>query len=86
VTGHERKEVLEPIDTLGIFTLLVRCPTGGSPGNSCPFAQYREQHTLEEKYRLAESLPENKRREMLAFHKHCQAQTHIQVNTLKQLK
>lgn len=70
---NEREETLGTSDTLTIFTLLVRCPKGGLPNDSCPFALLRGKNTLEGKLRLAESLPENKRREMLAFHKHCLA-------------
>lgn len=70
---NEKEEALVAIDTLTIFTLLVRCPTGGSPYAPCPFAPLRGQYTLEEKFRLAQSLPEDQRREMLAIHNHCLA-------------
>lgn len=83
---NELDKELVAIDTLTIFTLLVRCPTGGLPSDACPFARYRDKHTLEEKFRLAESLPANKRHEMLAFHKHCLTKAHLQVNTLTRLE
>lgn len=80
MTEKEWEEALEGPDTLTIFTLMVRCPTGGVPNDSCPFAQHRDQHTLEEKFRLAESLPPNKRKEMLAFHRHCQSRKHLMLS------
>lgn len=71
---NDREEAQISVDTLTIFTLLVRCPAGGSLSRkSCPFAEHRDKLTLEEKFRLAESLPQQKRREMLAFHNHCLA-------------
>lgn len=78
---NEGDTELVTIDTLSIFTLLVRCPTGGLPGNPCPFAPFRDNHTIEEKFRLAESLPEDKRQELLAFHKHCLTKGHLQANS-----
>ncbi len=81
MTENEREEAPESSDALTIFPLLVRCPNGGLPNDSCPFAQHRDQYTLEEKFSLAKSIPQNKRREMLAFHKHCQARNHVKMNT-----
>lgn len=82
---NEREAGQGTIDTLTIFTLLVRCPTGGLPSGSCPFAPLRDKHTLEEKFRLAESLPDNERRRMLAFHKNCLIKAHGRF-TLNQLE
>jgi hypothetical protein len=78
---NEQEEARGTIDTLTIFTLLVRCHTGGLPSASCPFARHRDKLTLEEKFRLAESLPENKRREMLAIHNHCLATDYAKKTT-----
>lgn len=84
MTGNEREEAPEISDALTIFTLLVRCPNGGLPNDSCPFAQHRDKYTLEEKFSLAKSLPQNTRREMLTFHKNCQTRTHMKVNVTNQ--
>lgn len=86
MTEKEREYALAINDTLTVFALLVRCPTGGVPNSSCPFAPLRDKHCMEEKFRLAESLPEKKRREMLAFHKHCLIKNHVKVNTLDLLE
>lgn len=71
--GTGREEARGTIDTLTIFTILVRCPRQGVPDDSCPFKPLRKEFGLEEKFRLAESLPEEQRREMLAFHNNCLA-------------
>jgi hypothetical protein len=81
VEDKQREETQGTIDTLTIFTLLVRCPTGGSPSDSCPFAPLRDKHTLEEKFRLAESLPQNKRQEMLSTHNQCLAEDYAKEPT-----
>jgi hypothetical protein len=82
MTENEQEEALGTIDTLTIFTLLVRCPTGGAPSASYPFAWLRGEYTLEERFHLAESLPQTKRREMLVAHRRCLARVHMQVNTI----
>lgn len=66
-------EALESVDSLTIFTLLVRCPLDGLLNSACPFAKHRDKLTIEEKFHLAEALPEDKRREMLAIHNDCLA-------------
>lgn len=71
--GDEEPESHENNDTLTIFTMLVRCPRGGTPNSTCPFALFRDRYTLEEKFQLAKSLPEGTRREMMDFHQHCLA-------------
>lgn len=61
-------------NTLTMFALLIRCPAGETGRNGhCPFAEYRNSCELEEKFRIAESIPEEKRRELLGFHESCLA-------------
>jgi hypothetical protein len=59
-------------NTLTIFALLIRCPAGeaGNVGN-CPFAEFRNGYGLEEKFMIAESIPDDKCREMLGYHDNC---------------
>lgn len=59
---------------LTVFALLIRCPAGkaGEDGN-CPFSKFRNDRELEEKFMIAESLPDEKCREMLRFHDSCLA-------------
>lgn len=59
-------------NTLTLFALLIRCPAGkAGEGGRCPFAEFRKGCELEEKFMMAESLPTEKRREMLGFHERC---------------
>lgn len=73
-------ETREAIDTLTIFTILVRCPKGGTPNATCPFVQFRDSYNLEEKFQYAESLPAGKRLKMLDFHNHCLATAYAKQN------
>jgi len=57
--------------TLTLFALLIRCPAGEA--GYCPFAEARKSWTLEEKFLIAERLPEEKCREILDFHDRCLA-------------
>lgn len=63
----------ESIDTLTIFTMLVRCPRSGPPSEACPFTLFRDKYNIEEKFQLAESFPQGQRQEMMAIHNHCLA-------------
>lgn len=61
-------------NTLTVFALLIRCPVGNiGENNNCPFAVFREGNDLEEKFKIAESLPDKKCREMLGYHDSCLA-------------
>lgn len=61
-------------NTLTLFSLLVRCPAGEKGENgSCPFAEVRKACSLEEKFLIAERLPDEKCREMLGLHDLCLA-------------
>lgn len=61
-------------NTLTLFALLIRCPAGDAEkAGNCPFAKFRNGCELEEKFRIAESLPDEKCREMLVFHERCLA-------------
>lgn len=61
-------------NTLTIFALLIRCPAGNNgKENYCPFAELRNVCELEEKFILAESLTDEKCRELLGFHDNCLA-------------
>lgn len=61
-------------NTLTLFALLIRCPAGDAgPDGNCPFAAFRSGCDLEEKFKLAENLPDAKCLEMLSFHESCLA-------------
>lgn len=66
------QEDLRMFNTLTLFALLIRCPAGniGEDGN-CPFAKLRNSCALEEKFRIAETLPDEKSRELLCIHNSC---------------
>lgn len=76
----------ETSETLSVFTLLIRCPKPGAPNRACPFAQFRDLSGLEEKLLFAQSLPEQRRREMLTFHQHCLTTTGVPATTEEQLE
>lgn len=59
-------------NTLTIFALLIRCPAGASGGQcGCPFAELRDNRGLEEKFKLAESMTEERCLDLLGFHESC---------------
>jgi hypothetical protein len=60
-------------NTLTLFALMIRCPTGMRATRTCPFARFREHYKSEEKYRLAERLSGEQGQKMLAAHEACQA-------------
>jgi hypothetical protein len=59
---------------LTLFALLIRCPAGhATEGGDCPFAEFRRGCDLEEKFMIAENLPDDICRKMLGFHESCLA-------------
>lgn len=65
-------------NTLSIFALMVRCPAGDTREESgCPFVELRKGRGLEEKFLIAESLPDDKCRELLDIHRSCLARASL---------
>ena len=70
----QRKDV-NIVDISTIFALLVRCPFDLDKGPGCPFAKYRAEISLENKFRLAEDFSDEKRRDLLEIHSKCMGES-----------
>lgn len=81
------REERRMFNTLTVFALLVRCPAGDAGEDcNCPFAEVRNGCELEEKFMIAENIPDEKCREMLGFHESCLAgacRNHRKIGTAK---